>query len=277
MNRVANGSLQARTNEDKMSNEIKLLLDLIDFDRDNSFPISSLFLWAQKCRVQIYNSGLLLELRNTTGPLMVKAQTFEFLGERPLPFLPITVSQSIANVGKTSLSLGITFRDDQERIFARGCVVMVCVREGQAREIPQAVRDELVKQISHEASSIKASLDASVSDIKAKLTTARHVDARDHHVLLRYSDEDANRHVRHLRYAQFFEDSLRESGVLGDEEVYSLPLTLMSVEYIKETRGGEECKVTVDGCKTSTSPGAYNFIMKRNEGDQVVCRGLARF
>jgi acyl-CoA thioesterase FadM len=270
-----------------MSWEIQLQTDFSDLDSHGNVPLSALFIWAQKCRMQVYNKGALGELRRSTGVLMVKAQTFQFDRDKEpvVPFTDIIVTQKVASVGKTSMTFALEFKvKETGNLFARGIVVMVCVSEGKAQEIPPGVRASILLELSENGTKIKESLEEEIRQVRSTMDSSsveanqdlkkqqQMIDRGNRQltmdVLLRLSDEDANHHVRHVRYAQFFEDAI----AVNERRI--IQLRSMFVEYMKETRGGERCIVEMI---ENTSTGCARFEMKRDQTGEVVCRGLARY
>ena len=256
-----------------MSWEIELETDFSDLDSFGNLPISALFFWAQKCRMQVYISGVLGEFRKSSGVLMVKAQTFQFepLVEPVKAFTNIVVTQKVAAVGKTSMTFALEFKIKATgTIFARGIVIMVCVAGGKAQEIPLGIKSSIMAEVSSNGAKLKESLEQEIAKMQSGLESPSKDQKKSltMEVLLRLSDEDANSHVRHTRYVHFFEDAL----ALNERRI--VPLKVMSVEYVKETRGGEKCLVEM---WENTSEGCARFEMKRDKNGEVVCKGLARF
>jgi acyl-ACP thioesterase len=144
------------------------------------------------------------------------------------------------------------------------------------------VRASILLELSENGAKIKESLEEEIRQVRSTMDSSsveanqdlkkQMIDRGNRHltmdVLLRLSDEDANHHVRHVRYAQFFEDAM----AVNERRI--IQLRSMFVEYLKETRGGERCIVEM---VESTSTGCARFEMKRDQTGEVVCRGLARY
>ncbi|KAH9255817.1 hypothetical protein BASA81_006218 [Batrachochytrium salamandrivorans] len=153
-----------------MDSEIELQCDLTDLDRNGALPISTLLVWAQKCRVGLY------------------------------------------------------------------------------------AKSPLVSQLRREVGSSEPTLEEETMTGRVELEVG-----------LRASDEDTNRHVKHVRYCHFMEDCVEEAAG-SRRQVSSASLT-----YLKECGKGETCRLVLD-----YGPTRGKFEM-RNQANQVVCTAQLSF
>ena len=251
-------------------NEIIVETDLNSFDRSSQLPISTLYLWGQKCRLQLYFAGSLLQLRQTVGPMMVKAQSFQFTAEDLIPKVNtrVKVSQKVGSIGKTSLTFALSFQNENDVEFAIGYVTMVCVADGKAQPLPQDFIDSLRKELTSEPSAQpefeRITALRSTNELIEKDSINWEV-VSTLQVLLRNSDEDTNKHVRHTKYAMFFEDVLQElpNGVATKRYKY------LSVDYIKECHRNEVLIVTMKKDKHSN-----RALLLTHRNEELVCKGF---
>lgn len=234
-----------------MDNDIELQCDLTDLDRNGALPMSTLLVWAQKCRVGLYaNSPLVAQLRREVGVLMVKHQTFEVKSPAVRLDSRVKVVQRVVGMGNSSFTLGVDFVDGEGEVWGTGRIVMVCVRDGKSQAIPQWYKDRIVVVVGGSLSELPALEETITGRVELE-------------VKLRASDEDTNRHVKHVRYCHFMEDCVDEAGA---GRVASASLT-----YLKECRKGETCRLVLEH---GASRGRFEM---RNQADQVVCTALLNF
>ena len=215
---------------------------------------------------------------------MVKAQHFSFVKDSeyllPKPLDNVRVSQHVARVGRTSMTLGLSFHSGENfsSLFAYGFVVMVCVANGKAQPFPEHIVKELNEQHSSQVLAELLENSQSVLDGLKKTfdappsTAVKPADPPTLDVLLRSSDEDNNLHVNHRKYAQFFEDMLlqQENGVELARRIGHAKL--FYVEYLKECHRGEWVRIH-SMAKLDENDDLFQFTMVRK--DEVVCKGLA--
>ena len=260
-----------------MDETITVVTDPTDFNREGRLPMSRLFTFAEMARRKSFYSGLLADMVSFTGgTIVVKAQAYHFasgfdgLLDTFLEIKPVNllVEQRMVSIGKTSFVLRYQFTrlaDDKLTrlsLLAYGYAAIVSVANGHPCAIPEDIHSRMVQGIvQDEESSILRSTGNTLADkIKANDVITATLKAK-----LRSSDEDSTPHVNHARYCQLFEDAAR----LVDPS----PPCFMYLDYVKETKRGMTCSLTVRLSNTTDKEG----VVQMEHDGGVICQGVVRW
>lgn len=157
-------------------------------------------------------------------------------------------------MGKSSFAMELVFSHHQQ-VFARGTVVMVCVKLGKSVEIPVEMRSLMLLPNGNPPPALSPT---------TKSTQPSWEGTVNMQVTMRSSDEDTNKHVKHVRYCHFVEDCVQEVAS-------SAAVEAITVTYSKECRRGEVCSLVLHHNKQEA------WFEMWNEQSQKVCEAMVQF
>lgn len=166
----------------------------------------------------------------------------------------------IGTVGKTSIEFRYKFFFG-ERLIGYGNVTMICVSGTPGNFKPSPVPDVVRGLGSPEPDETRKLM----ADSLAALPKAPPEDAYITTVVVRYSDEDLNKHANHSTMARFFEDA-KETIAADENAKPSVRMTAeqqleaIIISYHAEIRATDELKVSV----AASTPGALDVWVHRS-------------
>jgi len=237
-----------------------------DLDRNFSLATTHIFKWMQAARMDLPWMGPGYRYLGWLEPqmprrLLVGSQMIRTVRPGILSTAidnEVRVSCEIGAIGKTSIEFRYQVFFGQS-LAATGCTTMIVVggTPGNLKPtpVPEAIRGLASAEGDEDRKFLLASLDA--------LPKAPSSGAYSLPVVVRYSDEDINKHANHSAMARFFEDA--KETILADESadpvlrlLAGMELSAVMISYAAEARALDSCEV-----KVSSSEGALDMWVLR--------------
>jgi len=224
-----------------------------DLDRNFSLATTHLFKWMQAARMDMpwmqpgYRAFGWLEPRMPRR-LIVASQMIRLAR-------PGILSEAVDNevltqcevgaVGKTSIEFRyrILFAD---RLVGTGCATMICVGGTPGNLKPSPIPKAVIALAAPEEGDDRKFLMDSLAALPKEAPAGAYMTP----VVVRYSDEDVNKHANHSAQARFFEDAKEviaadENASPGLRAVAEQQLHVILISYVSEVRAMDVCEVRI--------------------------------
>lgn len=224
-----------------------------DLDRNFGLATSHLFKWMQAARMDLqwvqpgYRAFSELEPK-LTRRLLVGSQMIRLAS----PGILVNASDSrvvtrveIGDIGRTTIEFRYKIFFDSQQVGV-GSVTMIAMAGSPGSFKPTPIPDD-VKPLGGKEPSPDAKY---MKDALANMPKQAPSDAYATSVIVRYSDEDINKHANHSAQARFFEDAKEIIAADAGADpalraVASQPLEAVLISYAAEARATEELRVKV--------------------------------
>jgi len=195
----------------KRENEYKVqTLNQQDLDRNFALATTNIFKWMQAARMELpwmqagYRNFCEVEPKMTRR-LLVGSQMIRLIRPGVLAEAvdnEVTTRVEVGDIGRTTLEFRYNVFFGEKQV-ASGCTVMIATAGTPGNFKPAPVPDD-VKAL---ASKNESSDGKFLKDSLAAMPKEPPADAYSTEVVVRYSDEDVNKHANHSAQARFFEDA----------------------------------------------------------------------
>lgn len=249
-----------------------------DLSRNFSLPAGTIFKWFQSARMRLPWVGAGYSKLSAEEPpanrrLLVKLQAFR-MEPGALDSAAEQVVSSVVSVGAVG-GTSIEFRYQVlygDRVVGDGVVLMVCV-EGEPGKMKPAPVPARIKALAASDGN-RAGLTDKAFAIAELKRVPRSPPARGdmsfaYDLIVRYSDEDVNKHANHSAYARFCEDALETLRASCDHPLCRLldlaggygqkRLAGVLLEYAAEGRVGDALQVCLS--RSSDAPSVTEAIV----------------
>lgn len=257
-----------------------------DLDRNFGLATSHIFKWMQAARMDLpwvqpgYRTFSELEPK-LTRRLLVGSQMIRL--EAPGILVDaadnrVVTRVEIGDIGRTTIEFRYKIFFGSRQV-GTGSVMMIAMAGTPGHFKPTPIPDD-VKPLGGKEPSPDAKY---MKDALASVPKQAPSDAYVTSVVVRYSDEDINKHANHSAQARFFEDAKEIVAADADADpalraVASQPLEAILISYAAEARAMDELRVKIT-CSSSDSLDVWVERVHPNPGlvarGRMVCKGGA--
>jgi len=238
------------------------LLSTVDFNSNGQLPASTLLKYATDARWSALATWPAFAKMMQDEPgvdVVAKVHMIRFL--RPNQCIPaslLQVTQTPHAVGATTMTLAYEFSDDRREVFAQVLTICHRMKDGTPLPLPEYVSQELVWR--HRCLELENTTNLSVlSDAIEATEVVSNKNRLSHEVLVRPSDTDRRKIVKHSRMAQFFEDAF-PSGKVPD---------LLYLEILSELRAKSWCDLISVPNKENGGSEVISLLVDRDSGKNI--------
>mmetsp|Transcript_51637 Transcript_51637/g.109720 ORF Transcript_51637/g.109720 Transcript_51637/m.109720 type:complete len:303 (-) Transcript_51637:147-1055(-) len=245
------------------------VLNQQDLDRNFALPTTHLFKWMQAARMDLpwmqrgYRGLGLVEPVMPSRRLLVASQMVRTLHPDVLTDAcdhEVTTKVEIGDVGKTSIEFRYKIFYDTTMV-ATGTTTMVVAAGEPGKLKPSPVPEAIKNLASSEPGADKIFLMESLNSQPKEAPKDAYVVP----LVIRWSDEDVNKHANHSAIPRYFEDA--KESIIADptapaalREAAVQKLCAVLVNYASEARAQDKCEVRLS---LGEKPGVLNVWVVR--------------
>jgi len=259
-----------------------------DLDRNFCLATTNIFKWMQAARMELpwmqagYRAFSEVEPQMTRR-LLVASQIIKLLRPGALSEAvdnPVTTHVRIGDIGRTSLEFRykIYFGDIH---VADASTVMIATAGTPGKFKPAPVPDDVKALAASDESSVNRLMRSSLAEMPKEPPADAYIAT----LVVRYSDEDVNKHANHSAQARFFEDA--KEAVLQDEKaspvlrgIAEQQLDTIIIAYTAEVRAMDQLEIKV-GTSAASALDVWVTRVLPNPGKvahgRMICRGGSTF
>lgn len=276
-----------KTLEDASSNPPNLSYTFVprysDFDRNGQLPFSSVFRYCMEMRRSLLHHHATFRKYSKEGnKMMVKAQICRFIREVVFQQAQqeFTIDQYFDQVGGASFRFSYILYENKMP-FARVMVAMINTVSLDGKTIVKRLPEYFKEEITWGQNDLEGTellqiipthflqtTSTSSKDIQQRHPTSSSTTiSTGYPVLVRYSDEDQNKHTNASQYVKFIEDFLEDKKSGGENIISALWM-----EYVKETHANDQLLINFTNEDIQTTPIGSTINIKLASDSSLVCR-----